>query len=164
MDEQAQMGLDTEYENKNIDEETREFVNELCGTSDPVDILPIISSSELFEQTVIEYKESERFDEEGLEKIYELRNSLEFTFKNLDWAFLNTQMLEKGIKLECEIKHKSRNVVVMSSILDANETQLYIKPPTVKLNKNKKNTNCMILTPGQRNLFNPPEGVFCGNS
>jgi c-di-GMP-binding flagellar brake protein YcgR len=132
VDEQAQMGLDTEYENKNIDEETREFVNELCGTSDPVDILPIISSSELFEQTVIEYKESERFDEEGLEKIYELRNSLEFTFKNLDWAFLNTQMLEKGMKLECEIKHKSRNVVFMTSILDANETHLYIKPPTVK--------------------------------
>ena len=132
VDEQAQMGLDTEYENKNLDEETREFVNELCGTSDPVDILPLISSSELFEQTVIEYKESERFDEEGLEKIYELRNSLEFTFKNLDWAFLNTQMLEKGMKLECEIKHKSRNVVFMTSILDANETHLYIKPPTVK--------------------------------
>ena len=132
VDEQAQMGLDTEYENKKIDEETREFVTELCGTVDPVDILPLISSSELFEQTVIDFKESDRFEEEAYPKIFELRKSLEFTFKNLDWPFLNTQMLEKGMKLECEIRHKSRNVVFMTSILDANESHLYIKPPSVK--------------------------------
>ena len=115
-----------------INEETREFVTELCGTVDPVDILPVISSSELFEQTVIDFKESERFEEEAHQKIFELRKSLEFTFKNLDWPFLNTQMLEKGMKLECEIRHKSRNVVFMTSILDANESHLYIKPPSVK--------------------------------
>jgi len=132
VDEQAQMGLETEYENKKIDEETREFVTELCGTVDPVDILPVISSSELFEQTVIDFKESDRFEEEAYQKIFELRKSLEFTFKNLDWPFLNTQMLEKGMKLECEIRHKSRNVVFMTSILDANESHLYIKPPSVK--------------------------------
>jgi len=132
VDEQAQMGLETEYENKKIDEETREFVTELCGTVDPVDILPLISSSELFEQTVIDFKESDRFEEEAYPKIFELRKSLEFTFKNLDWPFLNTQMLEKGMKLECEIRHKSRNVVFMTSILDANESHLYIKPPSVK--------------------------------
>jgi len=132
VDEQAQMGLETEYENKKIDEETREFVTELCGTVDPVDILPVISSSELFEQTVIDFKESDRFEEEAYPKIFELRKSLEFTFKNLDWPFLNTQMLEKGMKLECEIRHKSRNVVFMTSILDANESHLYIKPPSVK--------------------------------
>ena len=132
VDEQAQMGLDTEYENKKLDEETREFVTELCGTVDPVDILPVISSSELFEQTVIDFKESDRFEEEAYPKIFELRKSLEFTFKNLDWPFLNTQMLEKGMKLECEIRHKSRNVVFMTSILDANESHLYIKPPSVK--------------------------------
>ncbi|MAA89315.1 MAG: PilZ domain-containing protein [SAR324 cluster bacterium] len=132
VDEQAQMGLETEYENKKLDEETREFVTELCGTVDPVDILPVISSSELFEQTVIDFKESDRFEEEAYPKIFELRKSLEFTFKNLDWPFLNTQMLEKGMKLECEIRHKSRNVVFMTSILDANESHLYIKPPSVK--------------------------------
>ena len=132
VDEQAQMGLETEYENKKIDEETREFVTELCGIADPVDILPVISSSELFEQTVIDFKESDRFEEEAYPKIFELRKSLEFTFKNLDWPFLNTQMLEKGMKLECEIRHKSRNVVFMTSILDANESHLYIKPPSVK--------------------------------
>ena len=132
VDEQAQMGLETEYENKKIDEETREFVTELCGTVDPVDILPVISSSELFEQTVIDFKESDRFEEEAYPKIFELRKSLEFTIKNLDWPFLNTQMLEKGMKIECEIRHKSRNVVFMTSILDANESHLYIKPPSVK--------------------------------
>ena len=132
VDEQAQMGLETEYENKKIDEETREFVTELCGIADPVDILPVISSSELFEQTVIDFKESERFEEEAHQKIFELRKSLEFTFKNLDWPFLNTQMLEKGMKIECEIRHKSRNVVFMTSILDTNESHLYIKPPSVK--------------------------------
>jgi len=42
---------------------------------------------------------------------------LEFSYKNLEVPFLNTQMLEKGLKLECEIRHKSRNVVFMTSIL-----------------------------------------------
>ena len=41
-------------------------------------------------------------------------------------------MLEKGLKLECEIRHKSRNVVFMTSILEAKESHIYVKPPTVK--------------------------------
>ena len=132
VDEQAQLGLDTELENKNIEQEARDFLEVMCGTSDPVDLLPVISSSELFEETAQEFKDSERFDEELLPQLYDLRRSLEFSYKNLEVPFLNTQMLEKGLKLECEIRHKSRNVVFMTSILDANESHIYVKPPTVK--------------------------------
>ena len=132
VDEQAQLGLDTELENKNIEQEARDFLEVMCGTSDPVDLLPVISSSELFEETAQEFKDSERFDEELLPQLYDLRRSLEFSYKNLEVPFLNTQMLEKGLKLECEIRHKSRNVVFMTSILEANESHIYVKPPTVK--------------------------------
>ncbi|MBP45985.1 MAG: hypothetical protein CL925_16500 [Deltaproteobacteria bacterium] len=132
IDEQAQLGLDTELENKNIEQEARDFLEEMCGTSDPVDLFPIISSNELFEEKAEEYKNSERFREEGLSQLYDLRRSLEFSIKNPEVPFLNTQMLEKGLKLECKITHKSRNVIFMTSILDANESHLYIKPPSVK--------------------------------
>ena len=117
VDEQAQLGLDTELENKNIEQEARDFLEVMCGTSDPVDLLPVISSSELFEETAQEFKDSERFDEELLPQLYDLRRSLEFSYKNLEVPFLNTQMLEKGLKLECEIRHKSRNVVFMLSLI-----------------------------------------------
>ena len=70
VDEQAQLGLDTELENKNIEQEARDFLEVMCGTSDPVDLLPVISSSELFEETAQEFKDSERFDEELLPQLY----------------------------------------------------------------------------------------------
>ena len=79
VDEQAQLGLDTELENKNIEQEARDFLEVMCGTSDPVDLLPVISSSELFEETAQEFKDSERFDEELLPQLYDLRRSLELS-------------------------------------------------------------------------------------
>ena len=59
-------------ENKNIEQEARDFLEVMCGTSDPVDLLPVISSSELFEETAQEFKDSERFDEELLPQLYDI--------------------------------------------------------------------------------------------
>ncbi len=132
VDEQALLGLETELENKRVEEEGRDFLEEMCGTSDPVDLLPIVKSNEEFEQKVEEYKTSDRFREQGLQQIYDLRKNLEFTFRNLEFPFLRTQMIEKGTRLECYLRHKNRNVVFMTSVLDSNETDLFIKPPTVK--------------------------------
>ena len=132
VDEQALLGLETELENKRVEEEGRDFLEEMCGTSDPVDLLPIVKSNEEFEQKVEEYKTSDRFREQGLQQIYDLRKNLEFTFRNPEFPFLRTQMIEKGTRLECYLRHKNRNVVFMTSVLDSNETDLFIKPPTVK--------------------------------
>ena len=132
VDEQAQLGLETELETKKIEQDERDLLVELCATDDPVELLPVVSSSEVFEEKVEEYKSSERFDKKSLKQIYDLRRHLEFSFRNFESPFLNTQMLEKGQKLECELRYKSRNVIFITSILEANENHLYIKPPTVK--------------------------------
>ena len=41
-------------------------------------------------------------------------------------------MLEIGTHLEFQIRFKGKNIIFMSPILDSNETQILIKPPTVK--------------------------------
>ncbi|MBC8257533.1 MAG: PilZ domain-containing protein [SAR324 cluster bacterium] len=131
-EDQAQLSLDSEFEARHVEEEDREFLITLCNTGDPAELLPVIVSDEEFEIKVEAYKNSARFSKSDLEKIYMLRKSLQFTFKNTDVSFSCTQMLEVGTHLECHIRHKNKNVVFMTSILDSNETQLLIKPPTVK--------------------------------
>lgn len=130
--DQAQLVVDSEFEARQLDDEDREFFLKLCNTKDPAKHVPIIMSSQKFEDTVREYKKSERFSNSDLDKIYMLRKGLQFTFKNTKVGFTCTQMLEPGTHLECQIHHKDKNVVFMSTILDSNETQLLIKPPKVK--------------------------------
>ena len=132
VDEQAQLELDTELENRRVSEENREFLRELCDTEDPVELVPMIMSFEEFEKMVEEYKASPRFRTPALAQIFNLRKALGFTIKNSEYAFLCTQMLLNGTKLECQIHSKGKSVAFMTSVLDANETELMIKPPTVK--------------------------------
>jgi len=132
VDEQAQLELDTELENRRMSDENREFLRELCDTEDPVELVPVVMSFEEFERTVEEYKASPRFRTPALAQIFNLRRALGFTIKNSEYAFLCTQMLLNGTKLECRIHSKGKSVAFMTSVLDANETELMIKPPTVK--------------------------------
>jgi len=89
-------------------------------------------SSEKYEKIVEDYKKSERFSKLDLERIFMLRKSLQFTFKNVAIGFSCSQMIEPGTHLECQIHHEGKNVVFMTTVLDSTETQLLIKPPTVK--------------------------------
>ena len=130
--DQAQLALDSEFEARQVEEEDREFFPELCNTSDPIELLPVIMSSEKFEKIVEDYKKSDRFSKLDLARIFMLRKSLQFTFKNTAVGFSCSQMIEPGTHLECQIHHKGKNVVFITTVLDSNETQLLIKPPTVK--------------------------------
>jgi hypothetical protein len=132
VDEQAQLELDTELEARRVSKENREFLRELCDTEDPVELVPVIMSFEEFEKEVEEFKASPRFRAPALAQIFNLRKALGFTIKNSEYAFLCTQMLLNGTKLECQIHSKGKSVAFMTSVLDANETELLIKPPTVK--------------------------------
>ena len=132
VDEQAQLELDTELEARRVSEANREFLRELCDTEDPVELVPVIMSFEEFEKVVEEFKASPRFRAPALAQIFNLRKALGFTIKNSEYAFLCTQMLLNGTKLECQIHSKGKSVAFMTSVLDANETELLIKPPTVK--------------------------------
>ena len=131
-EDQAQLVVDSEFEARNLEDEDRKFFLELTDTRDPAKHVPIIMSSQKFEDAVMEYKQSEKFKDSDLDKIYMLRKGLQFTFKNTKAGFICTQMLEPGTHLECQILHKGKYVVFMSNILDSNETELLIKPPKVK--------------------------------
>ena len=131
-EDQAQLSVDSEFEARQVDDEDRDFLTKLCGTRGPAELLPVIMSAEIFEQTVADYKNSVNFSKGDLNKIFLLRKSLQFSFKNTDAGFSCTQMLEAGTQLEFQIRHKQKKIVFMSTILDSNETQLLIKPPTVK--------------------------------
>ena len=131
-EDQAQLAVDSEFEARQVDDEERDYLIELCNTRDPEKLLPAIMSTEKFEQTVEDFKNSSRFSKSDLPKIFMLRKSLQFTFKNAEVGFPCTQMLEAGTHLEFQIHHRGKNIVFMSSILDSDETQLLIKPPTVK--------------------------------
>ncbi len=130
--DQAQLVVDSEFESRNLEDEDREFFLELTSTKDPAKHVPIIMSSKKFEDTVLVYKESRRFKNSNLDKIYMLRKGLQFTFKNTKAGFICTQMLEPGTHLECQILLKDKNVVFISNVLDSNETELLLKPPKVK--------------------------------
>ena len=131
-EDQAQLAVDAELESRQVDDQDRDFLIELCNTNDPSLLLQVLMSSEKFENVVEEYKNSHRFSKAEIMKIYMLRKSLQFTFKNLNFGFICTQMLEAGTHLEFQIRHKGKIIVFMSPILDSNETQILIKPPTVK--------------------------------
>jgi hypothetical protein len=126
------LALGSEFEARQVEEEEREFFPKLCNTSDAIELLPVIMSSEKFEKIVEDYKKSDRFSKLDLARIFLLRRSLQFTFKNTAVGFSCSQMIEGGTHLECQIHHKGKNVVFTTSVLDSNETQLLIKPPTVK--------------------------------
>jgi len=130
--DQAQLVVDSEFEARNLEDEDREFFLKLTDTKDPAKHVPIIMSSQKFEDAVILYKHSNKFKDSDLEKIFMLRKGLQFTFKNTKAKFICTQMLEPGTHLECQILHKDKNVVFMSNVLDSNETELLLKPPKVK--------------------------------
>ena len=130
--DQAQLVVDSEFEARNLEDEDREFFLKLTNTKDPAKHVPIIMSSQKFEDAVIIYKKSGKFKASDLDKIHMLRKGLQFTFKNTKASFICTQMLEPGTHLECQILHKEKNVVFMSNVLDSNETELLLKPPKVK--------------------------------
>ena len=131
-EDQAQLAVDSEFEARQVDDEDRDFLIELCGTSDPAELLPIIMSVEKYEQKVEDYKNSTNISKADLNKIFMLRKSLQFSFKNTDVNFSSTQMIEVGTQLEFQIRHEQKKIVFTSTIMDSNETQLLIKPPTVK--------------------------------
>ncbi|MBT4014527.1 MAG: hypothetical protein HOF14_01250, partial [Deltaproteobacteria bacterium] len=79
---QAQLSVDSVFEGRQVDDEERTFIKQMCNSKDPVILLPVIMSAKVFEKTAEDYKKSSKFSKSDLEKIFLLRKSLQFTFKN----------------------------------------------------------------------------------
>ena len=60
-EDQAQLVVDSEFEARNLEDEDRKFFLELTNTRDPAKHVPIIMSSQKFEDAVMVYKQSEKF-------------------------------------------------------------------------------------------------------
>ena len=71
--DQAQLVVDSEFEARNLEDEDREFFLKFSNSKDPAKHVPIIMSSQKFEDAVMVYKNSEKFTDLDLDKIYMLR-------------------------------------------------------------------------------------------
>ena len=103
--DQAQLVVDSEFEARNLEDEDREFFLKFSNNRDPAKHVPIIMSSQKFEDAVMGYQQSKKFKDSDLDKIYMLRKGLQFTFKNTKAGFICTQMLEPGTHLELSLIH-----------------------------------------------------------
>jgi c-di-GMP-binding flagellar brake protein YcgR len=131
-DEQAQLGVDTELEDKKVEDTMRKFIAEVVGTDDPIEVLPVVKDPVLFEEKIEAYKATPRCSADKLAKIYALRKSMQFTINYPEIPFIKTQMLIPNIRLECQLEHKNKMVNFMSSVLEVHEDRFLIKPPMVK--------------------------------
>ncbi|MBU2644286.1 PilZ domain-containing protein [bacterium] len=64
-------------------------------------------------------------------KIPELREDLGFTFFNRRTPFINTRMLQSGQKLRVAVNFKGKSHSYVSTILNTNEEEFWVKPPLV---------------------------------
>lgn len=132
LDEQAKLILEAELENRGVEKEERKFLQLLCRSKDPVDLVPVVMSNEEFESRVVEHRNSKAFKSGHNERIYHLRRQLRFTFRNFERPFVCTQMLDPGLNFECRIRHHNREVSFMTTVLKGDDEGLYIKPPQVR--------------------------------
>lgn len=65
-------------------------------------------------------------------KIPELREDLGFTFFNRRAPFINTRMLQSGQKLRVAVNFKGKSHSYVSTIINTNEEEFWVKPPLVK--------------------------------
>ena len=62
--DQAQLVVDSEFEARNLEDEDREFFLKFSNSRDPAKHVPIIMSSQKFEDTAMIYKKSKKFKKE----------------------------------------------------------------------------------------------------
>ncbi len=65
-------------------------------------------------------------------KIPELREDLGFSFFNRRAPFINTRMLQSGQKLRVAVNSKGKSHSYVSTIINTNEEEFWVKPPLVK--------------------------------
>ena len=114
----------------NISEDTSERIEELAKAAN-VDPDKLLTSNIIFEKAVEKLRKKSPSDQMLL-KIPSLREDLGYTFGNKRNQFICTQMLPPGQKLRVAIKYKKKNHSYVGTILNTNEQEFWVTPPTVK--------------------------------
>ncbi|MCP4753443.1 MAG: PilZ domain-containing protein [Proteobacteria bacterium] len=93
--------------------------------------LKLLSNNKDFEHAVEKLRKESPSDP-LLVKIPNLREDLGYTFFNRRVPFICTQMLQPGQKLRVGVKYQGKAHSYVGSILNMNEEEFWVKPPTVK--------------------------------
>lgn len=114
----------------NISKATHVNLEALAKASD---IAPdkLLASNVAFEKAVAKLRKTSPPDPLLL-KIPGLREDLGYTFSNRRNHFICTQMLPVGQKLRVSVKDRKRNHAYVGTILNTNEQEFWVTPPTVK--------------------------------
>ena len=124
-------GLESEREPEfNISEDTSERIEELAKTAN-IESDELLTNNNVFEKAIEKLKKRSPSDPLLLQ-IPSLRRDLGYTFENKRNQFICTQMLPAGQKLRVAIKHKGKNHSYVGTILNTNEMEFWVTPPTVK--------------------------------
>jgi len=129
--EKATLQLDVAMKHLEIPPIGRQLLEDIANSKKPEVVIPLVQNSEDFEAKVDAFKQKKP-DPKSVKRIYKLRQMLGYDFNNRRIPFTLTQMLNSELKLECQIPHPKRQILFISPILNVTETQLWIKPPTIK--------------------------------
>ncbi|MBT3226959.1 MAG: PilZ domain-containing protein [Deltaproteobacteria bacterium] len=91
----------------------------------------VLYNNKMFEGAVEKLRRKSP-DDPMLLKIPELREDLGFTFFNRRAPFINTRMLQSGQKLRVAVNFKGKSHSYVSTIINTNEEEFWVKPPLVK--------------------------------
>lgn len=91
----------------------------------------LLESNKVFEMAVAKLIKNSSTDPLLL-KIPSLREDLGYTFYSRKAKFICTQMLQTGQKLRIGVNFKGKSHYYVGTILNINEDEFWVKPPTVK--------------------------------
>ena len=121
--------LQTIITNLQLSAHEHKLLEQIAGASDFRKLYALIESAARFEKKVEAFKQKQPHAKLW-SHIFALRHKLGFHANNPRTPFLCTQMLRKGMRLECSAHIGSKQILFISPIVNITEKHLYIKPPT----------------------------------
>ncbi len=115
----------------NLGDSEHELLIALAGDDHPSRLVPLIEFRSEFENALTEFR-SENPSHPTIKRMSQLRQRLEFGFRNIRNPFTDTRMLAPGMKMRCRIRTPKRDIDFLTSLLGLNENNFIIRPPIAK--------------------------------
>lgn len=115
----------------NITAAERELAETLAESDRPLAVLRLLETRPAFEEAIEKFRESNP-DHPALKRASQLRQRLEFGFRNTRNPFVDTRMLHAGTRMRCRIRLPKRDVSFLTTLIGTNESNFIIQPPTSK--------------------------------
>lgn len=109
--DKANLRLEVLLSNLGLSSKARETLISMAGTARAEALLPLAESNRLFEEKASQYKKKHP-DAKNYNEVYLLRKELGFEFINRRIPLICTQMLAYDLKIECQIPHPSKRILL----------------------------------------------------